>query len=178
MIPRSEYPRPQFVREGWLNLNGQWQFEIDHGDSGRQRGLVEKARLDGEITVPFCPESKLSGVAYVDFMKAVWYKRCFTLPKEAEGKTFRVHVKMWDKEYDLDCRADESLLNAMERAGLPAPSDCRSGVCGWCRSRLVEGQVYVPAQVDGRRMADLQFGYVHPCCSFPLSDIYLDVPKG
>ena len=99
-------------------------------------------------------------------------------PKEAEGKTFRVHVKMWDAHYDLDCRFDESLLNAMERAGLPAPSDCRSGVCGWCRSRLVEGQVYVPAAVDGRRMADLQFGYVHPCCSFPLSDIYLDVPKG
>ena len=98
-------------------------------------------------------------------------------PQSAAGKTFRLHVKMWDAHYDIDCRADESLLNAMERAGLPAPSDCRSGVCGWCRSRLVEGQVYVPTSVDGRRMADLQFGYVHPCCTFPLSDVYLDVPK-
>ena len=86
MYPRPEYPRPQFVREGWMNLNGQWQFEIDHGGSGRARGLVNKCPLDGEITVPFCPESNLSGVGYVDFMRAVWYRRTVTLPKEAEGK--------------------------------------------------------------------------------------------
>jgi ferredoxin-NADP reductase len=99
-------------------------------------------------------------------------------PKEAEGKTFKLHVKMWDEHYDIDCRWDETLLNAMERNGVAAPSDCRSGICGWCRSRLVEGQVYVPVSVDGRRKADLQYGYVHPCCTFALSDIYLDVPKG
>ena len=85
-IPRSEYPRPQFVREGWMNLNGVWQFEIDHGDSGRSRGLIQKEKLDGEILVPFCPESRLSGVEYRDFMRAVWYKRMFTLPEGAKGK--------------------------------------------------------------------------------------------
>jgi len=42
MLPRKEYPRPQFVRKGWMNLNGEWQFEIDHGGSGRSRGMVEK----------------------------------------------------------------------------------------------------------------------------------------
>ena len=86
MYPRPEYPRPQFVREGWMNLNGSWQFEIDHGGSGRQRGLITKDPLDSEIIVPFCPESKLSGIGYVDFMRAVWYRRTVTLPKEAEGK--------------------------------------------------------------------------------------------
>ena len=86
-IPRSEYPRPQFVREGWMNLNGQWQFEIDQGRSGEIRGLQkEGVQLSGEITVPFCPESKLSGVQYVDFMYGVWYKRIVTLPKQ-EGRT-------------------------------------------------------------------------------------------
>ena len=86
-IPRSEYPRPQFVREGWMNLNGQWQFEIDQGRSGEIRGLQkEGTQLSGEITVPFCPESKLSGVQYVDFMYGVWYKRTVTLPKQ-EGRT-------------------------------------------------------------------------------------------
>ena len=59
MIPRAEYPRPQFVREGWLNLNGTWQFEMDRGASGRARGLVEKEKLKCEILVPFCPESRL-----------------------------------------------------------------------------------------------------------------------
>ena len=89
-IPRSEYPRPQFVRSGWMNLNGQWQFEMDHGCSGRARGLVE-APYSMEITVPFCPESKLSGIGNVDFMECVWYRRTFTLPKSAEGKRVFIH---------------------------------------------------------------------------------------
>ncbi|MBR3502969.1 MAG: beta-galactosidase [Clostridia bacterium] len=97
MIPRAEYPRPQFVREGWLNLNGTWQFEIDHGASGRARGLVEKEKLADEITVPFCPESRLSGVGYTDFMAAVWYRRAFTLPDEAEGK--RVFINFGAVDY-------------------------------------------------------------------------------
>ena len=91
MTPRSEYPRPQFKRSAWLNLNGQWQFEIDHGDSGRARGLLEKETLEREITVPFCPESRLSGIGSTDFMKAVWYKRSFTLPRQAEGRRVFIH---------------------------------------------------------------------------------------
>ena len=86
-IPRPEYPRPQFRRPTWLNLNGPWQFEIDHGASGRARGLIEKDPLDQTIQVPFCPESQLSGIGYKDFMAAVWYRRTFTLPEEAlEGR--------------------------------------------------------------------------------------------
>ena len=73
-IPRNEYPRPQFVRRDWLCLNGEWQFEIDPGDSGLERGLVER-ELAGTIVVPFCPESELSGIGNADFMNAVWYRR-------------------------------------------------------------------------------------------------------
>ena len=91
MIPRPEYPRPQFVRPDWMNLNGTWQFEIDHGASGRARGLVEKEELNSSILVPFCPESDLSGVGYKDFMLAVWYRRTFTLPEEAIGKRVLLH---------------------------------------------------------------------------------------
>ena len=50
-LPRPEYPRPQLVRPGWMNLNGTWQFEIDHGASGRSRGLVNKEKLDSSILV-------------------------------------------------------------------------------------------------------------------------------
>ncbi len=84
-IPRPEHPRPQFVREGWMNLNGQWQFEIDNGRSGEARGLQnEGVALSSEITVPFCPESSLSGVEHKDFMLGVWYKRKFTLDSLSE----------------------------------------------------------------------------------------------
>ncbi len=89
-IPRPEYPRPQLVRPEWMNLNGEWQFEIDHGASGRERGLAERP-LEGRITVPFCPESELSGVNNKDFMAAVWYRRVFTLPAEAAGKRVLLH---------------------------------------------------------------------------------------
>ena len=99
-IPRAEHPRPQFVREAWMNLNGTWQFEIDQGCSGRARGLVEQEKLSGEILVPFCPESKLSGVGNTDFMRCVWYKRTFELPEDAAGK--RVFLRFGAVDYDCE----------------------------------------------------------------------------
>ena len=80
-VPRPEYPRPQVVRDRWLNLNGTWQFEIDPGDSGLERGLRESP-LTGSITVPFAPESELSGVENTDFLEAVWYRREVTVPAD------------------------------------------------------------------------------------------------
>ena len=74
-IPRPEHPQPQLERKDWLNLNGPWQFEIDPGNSGEERGLNLDAPYSRTIRVPFCPESSLSGVAYKDFMLAVWYRR-------------------------------------------------------------------------------------------------------
>ena len=62
----------------------------------------------------------------------------------------------------------------MEQAGIKAPSRCRSGQCGWCHSRLVSGEVFIPDEADGRREADKKFGWIHPCCTYPLSDIELD----
>lgn len=89
-VPRPEYPRPQFVREDWLNLNGTWQFAFDPGDSGLERGLLTGG-LDREITVPFPPESVLSGVGETDFLEAVWYRRTVTLPAEWAGRRVLLH---------------------------------------------------------------------------------------
>jgi beta-galactosidase/beta-glucuronidase len=91
-IPRPEYPRPQFVRADWLNLNGTWQFEIDAGDSGKERGLdTVGLDLKSEITVPFCPESVLSGIGNTDFMPAVWYKKRVQVPAEWQGRKVLLH---------------------------------------------------------------------------------------
>ena len=99
-IPRSEYPRPQFVRDKWLCLNGRWQFEIDAGDSGHVRGLID-GELSGEITVPFCPESRLSGVNCQDFMNAVWYRREVDIPADWAGRRVLLHFQAAD--YDTTC---------------------------------------------------------------------------
>ena len=87
-IPRPEYPRMQFRRESsWLNLNGTWDFRIDRSGSARERGIVGKKELfDRKIVVPFCPESKLSGIGDVDFMNDVWYRREVTFPKAWAGQ--------------------------------------------------------------------------------------------
>ncbi|MBE3069878.1 MAG: hypothetical protein IMZ66_06545, partial [Planctomycetes bacterium] len=94
-IPRPEYPRPQFARADWLCLNGPWQFEIDPGDSGLERGLACR-RLTGRITVPFCPESPLSGVGNEDFMPAVWYRREVRIPKAWAGRRVLLHFQAVD----------------------------------------------------------------------------------
>jgi beta-galactosidase/beta-glucuronidase len=93
--PRAEYPRPQFVRDEWLCLNGEWQFEIDAADSGLERGLLER-ELKERIIVPFCPEAPLSGIECTDFMNAVWYRREATIPKTWAGKRVLLHFQAVD----------------------------------------------------------------------------------
>ena len=79
-IPRPEHPRPQFVRESWLNLNGPWTYAFDFGESGMRARLRREQGFDHEIPVPFCPESELSGVGHKDFIETVWYHRTFEIP--------------------------------------------------------------------------------------------------
>lgn len=78
----------------------------------------------------------------------------------------------------IDCLANESLEWAIERAGIKAPTHCRSGECGWSHARLASGEVFVPERADGRRGADLKFGWLHPCASFPRSDVELEIFPG
>ena len=96
-------------------------------------------------------------------------------PADVAGKVFNLTVDIRGKKQTVPAKAGESLLWAMEKAGIAAPSHCRSGECGWCHSKLVSGKFYCPEDADGRRAADIKFGWIHPCCSFPLSDIEICV---
>ena len=98
-IPRSEYPRPQIVRNAWINLNGEWDFEIDHSVSGLDKGFQQRKSLDSKITVPFCPESELSGVGYKDFMDCVWYRKDIEIPAEWKGDDKRVILHFGAVDY-------------------------------------------------------------------------------
>lgn len=92
-IPHPEHPKMQLRRDSWQNLNGIWQFEIDNGRSGESRGLPQKGtRLSGEIVVPFCPKSMLSGIGHTDFMYGVWYKRSITVTQGQLRGLVRLHL--------------------------------------------------------------------------------------
>ena len=90
-VPRAEHPRPDAFRENWATLNGEWQFEIDEHGDGEARGLTSGKDLNSKITVPFCPESKLSGIGHYGIMKHVWYRRAFEVPAAMRGQRVRLH---------------------------------------------------------------------------------------
>ena len=97
-IPRAEHPNPQWERETWKNLNGPWEFEFDFGCSAVERRLWEKKRFDREILVPFCPESRLSGIGYTDFISGVAYRRNFELSQEELSGRVLLHFGAVDYE--------------------------------------------------------------------------------
>nr|WP_249315597.1 sugar-binding domain-containing protein [Bacillus sp. FJAT-49711] len=90
------------VRPDWINLNGKWQFDMDHGKSGKQRNWFETGHdFSNSIVVPFCPESELSGIGYTDFMAAVWYKRQFIVPDDWQGNRILIHFGAVDYETEV-----------------------------------------------------------------------------
>lgn len=92
-----------------------------------------------------------------------------------KNETCKVTVIDRGKETVIDGRCDETVLTAFEKAGIAVPVRCRSGECGFCRSKLVSGEVYIDDSSDYRRIADAQFGYIHPCCTFPKGDITVKI---
>lgn len=91
-IPRTEYPRPQFVREGWLNLNGVWEFAFDDEDCGQKLHWEKpEYHLDMQIVVPFAYQAKLSGIKDGRQHDIVWYRREFQIPESWQGKRIILH---------------------------------------------------------------------------------------
>ncbi len=95
-IPRCEHPRPDRKREAWINLNGEWDFEIDNAKVGIYKKFFERDSLDSKIIVPFSAESVLSGIGHTDFMNAVWYRKNIEIPTEWAGKRVILHIDACD----------------------------------------------------------------------------------
>lgn len=96
-------------------------------------------------------------------------------PKGNENLTYSISVKLRDKNWTISASGSEPVLVALERAGIPTQARCRSGSCGFCRAKIVSGNIFVPDSRDGRRAGDLVFGYMHPCSSWPLSDLSIEL---
>lgn len=152
--------------------------------------LIRKYAPEGEYSLFVCGPQAMR--KFVDkeietlglrkkFIRNELFGEYFGPNKEADypenvAPAFRVTVRIAGREQTVTAPSDVSLLRTLEAAGIAAPAHCRSGECGWCHSRLVSGEVYTPKSVDGRREADFIYGYIHPCCAFPLSDLVIEVP--
>lgn len=89
---RNEYPRPDLVRKEWLCLNGEWQFAFDDESSALSEHWETPGHpLSKTITVPFCFESRLSGISDTSMHERCFYKRLFTLPDSWAGRDILLH---------------------------------------------------------------------------------------
>ena len=107
-IPRPEYPRPQFERADWRNLNGEWSYTFDFGKSGKEEDQQLSQGFPNTIIVPFCPESTLSGVGHTDFINAMWYHRKLAVPQDWAGK--RVMLNFGGVDYRAEIFIDGQSL--------------------------------------------------------------------
>ena len=88
-MPWDVYPRPQMKRDTWLNLNGEWDFSVDYENQGK-------------IRVPFCPESRLSGIGkHYDEGSLLCYTRNFRLPDGFSKGRVILHIGAADQRADV-----------------------------------------------------------------------------
>ena len=97
-------------------------------------------------------------------------------PADAAGKCQTLTIRQGPNEYTITANSGESILVAIERAGIVAPSRCRAGECGWCRSKVISGDYFAPAENESRRYSDRMTDNIHPCVTFPISDMVIEVP--
>ena len=176
------------------------KFKLVNVLSHEENDGCEKGFITAELIKKYAPEANYSLFLcgpqamydFVDkeiatlglrrkFVRHELFGEYFNPSKEADypsnvAPEFKVTVRIAGTEQTITASADTSLLRSLEANGIAAPAHCRSGECGWCHSRLVSGDVYTPKSIDGRREADLIYGYIHPCCAFPLSDVTIEVP--
>ena len=169
-------------------LSHETQDGCEHGFITAE--LIKKYAPSGDYSIFLCGPQAMYN--FVDkeiatlnlrkkFIRHELFGEYFNPAKEADypanvAPEVKITVRIAGNEQTITAPADTSILRSLEAAGIAAPAHCRSGECGWCHSRLISGEVYCPKSLDGRREADYLYGYIHPCCSFPLTDLVIEVP--
>jgi len=98
-------------------------------------------------------------------------------PQDVADKVFKIKTHIGSLVKEIPAKAIESVLVALERANLNPPSKCRSGECGFCRSLLISGDVYINPVSDWRKAGDKKFNYFHPCASYPITNLEIKIPR-
>lgn len=94
----------------------------------------------------------------------------------SDSSIYNIKVNCEHEVYEIKANANETILTALERSGLPIRSKCHLGGCGFCRSRIIKG-TYVATKYEKLRMTDKKYHFFHPCCSYPTSDMEIEIFK-
>ena len=143
--------------------------------------IIEKY-VSGDFTVMMCGPQAM--YAFLDKELTKFNLPLRRIKKEAntvgmrdvKEAHYKIIVKIGFNTYIVDADSRETVLTALERAGLKVPAKCRAGGCGFCHAKLISGKFTIPG-ADKRRLADSKFGYFHPCCSYPDSDMEMIANK-
>jgi len=128
---KKGYPRPQFVRENWQDLNGEWIFAFDDNNLGLKEKWFESLKTESVINVPFAYQTKLSGIHEENDHLIMWYakKQLFNKPNENE----RVFLNFEGVDHKADvwvngvyignhvggyCRFSLDITDALDKDGL------------------------------------------------------------
>ena len=121
MIEKQEYPRPQFVRSDWQNLNGEWEFAFDDQNVGLKEGWYKKEhRLLQRINVPFVYQAERSGIGIRKAHDTVWYKREFCAERK-DGERVILHFGAVD--YEAQVFVNGQLVMCHEGGHTPFETD-------------------------------------------------------
>jgi ferredoxin-NADP reductase len=96
-------------------------------------------------------------------------------PPGAAGKTWKLTLQFGLDQREIEAKSTDTLAQSLEKAALGIDTRCRSGECGWCRSRLIKGQIWQRPEGNWVRARDKDEGFIHPCSAYPLSEVTLQV---
>lgn len=162
-------------------------YVLSHSDEeGYEKGfigadIIKKYAPEGDYSIFACGPEGLYKHLGSEFPKLGKEKKfirfeVFSSGKKAdEQKDFSITVIDRGNESVIKASSGETVLCAFERAGIEVPARCHTGECGFCRSKLVSGKVFIPEGEDKRRIADMQFNFIHPCCCYPESDLVVRI---
>ena len=121
--PRSEHPRPDFQRDTFYNLNGEWGFAFDDDDRGlKERWYVPGYRLERKITVPFCYQCAAGGLGPDRTIHPIlWYRRSFCVP--ADMRDSRILLRFGAVDYACRVYVNGSMAGTHEGGYLPFALD-------------------------------------------------------
>ena len=163
-------------------------YVLSHSDEeGYEKGfvgadIIKKYAPEGKYSIFVCGPGGLykfleSELPKLEIERKYIRFEVFSSGKKAEEepREYSITVINRGNESVIKASSSETVLCAFERAGIEVPARCHTGECGFCRSKLVNGKVYIPEGEDKRRAADMQFDFIHPCCCYPESDLVVRI---